>query len=185
MVLSNLIFYIFSASCILVYGVGIKDLLLTVENPKNVFLYSVKTLLSTICTVILTWVISTYVLGPKSLSDIFPFFLVFFALAFSILLSFLFKLLLKKEISEFVLTFFIAFLAVNESTTLLHGIIIAIVATIGFYALIPIFYAIKYRINISLVNIELKKAILILVSIGIILILLFAYNISWFNFGVI
>lgn len=183
MVLSNLIFYIFSASCILVYGVGIKDLLLSVENPKNALYYFVKTLLATICTVILTWVISTYVLGPKSLSDIFPFFLVFFALAFSVLFSFLCKLILKKEISEFVLTFFLAFLAVNESTTLLHGILIAIIATIGFYVLIPIFYAIKYRINISLVNIELKKGVLVLVSIGIILILLFAFNISWFNFG--
>ena len=185
MVLSNLIFYIFSASCILVYGVGIKDLLLSIENPKKVLLYFAKTFLATICTVILTWVISTYVLGPKNLSDIFPFFLVFFALAFSILFSFLNKLIFKKEITEFVLTFFLAFLAVNESTTLLHGIIIAVIATIGFYALIPILYAVKYRISISFVNIEFKKGILILVSIGIILILLFAYNISWFNFEVV
>ena len=36
MVSSSLIFYIFSASCILVYGIGIKDLLLAVDNPKNV-----------------------------------------------------------------------------------------------------------------------------------------------------
>lgn len=185
MILSNFIFYVFSASCILVYGIGIKDLLLTVDNPKNVFLYFLKTLFSILGTISFSWIITTYVLSPKSLTDMFPFFLIFISLAFSVLFSFLCKLIFKREINEFVLSFFIAFIAINEGTTLLHGILIGTIATMTFYALIPVLYAIKYRINLSLVNIDFKKGALLLISIGLLLILLFAYNISWFNFEVV
>lgn len=185
MVSSSLIFYIFSASCILVYGIGLKDLLLAVDNPKNVFFYFLKTLFSSISAIVLTWIITTYVLAPKNLTDMFPFFLIFISLAFSILFSFLCKLIFKREINEFLLSFFITFLAVNEGTTLPQAILIGSIVSGAFYLLIPFLYSIKYRINISLVNIDLKKGAIILLSIGILLILLFAYNISWFNFEVV
>lgn len=185
MILSTFIFYIFSASAILFYGIGIKDLLLVIDNPKKVSFFVLKTLLTSIFTVLVTWFISTHVLVPVSLADIYPFFLIFICLTFSILFTFLFKLLLKIEIKEFTISFFISFIAINEGVNLVFALLITISSVLSFYLLIPLFYSIKKRINNSMANVNFKSGVLILLSIAIILLLVFTYNISWFNFEVV
>ena len=50
------------------YGVGIKELLLVIDRPKNVLLYSLKTFLTTTFSVMLSWVVTTYILAEKNQS---------------------------------------------------------------------------------------------------------------------
>ena len=185
MILSNLIFYIFSASCVFVYGIGIKDLILYLDNSKNLVLYFLKTFFTTIFTVGFTWIFTTYVLSPIGISDIFPFFLIFICLTFSILFSFLCKLVFKEEINEYILSFFLSFLAINEGTRFLDAILIAVISSVAMYVLIPVIYSIKRRINSSSAHLDLKNGVLILVSIGLLLITLFVHNISWLGFEVL
>ena len=66
---STLFFYIFSASVILVYGVGIKDLIQASEKPKDFLLYFLKTFFTVIFSVILTWLITKYVFSKKILKN--------------------------------------------------------------------------------------------------------------------
>lgn len=181
----TLFFYIFSASAILVYGVGIKDLIHHVEKPKDFLLYGLKTLFTVIFTVLLTWLITTYVFAKNNITDIFPFFLIFICLIFAILFSFLIKLLFKKEIKEYVLSFFISFIAVNEGFSLFNAIIIGLAGILSFYLLIPLLHSINKRINISTAHKDLKSTTLILLSIALLLIVLFSFNISWLNFEVV
>lgn len=181
---STLFFYIISASVILIYGVGVKDLIQTVDNPKNVVLFFLKTLFSVIFIVLISWPILTFVFAQNNISDIFPFFLLFITILFSILFSFFIKLVLKIEIKEFSLSFLIAFISINEGFSLPNALFIAIAATIAFYILIPIFYSIKNRINLSTANIDFKSFSLILLSIALFLFIMFSFNISWFNLEV-
>lgn len=182
---STLFFYIFSASVILVYGVGIKDLIQASEKPKDFLLYFLKTFFTVIFSVILTWLLTKYVFSKNNLTDLFPFFLVFICISFCILFSFLINLIFKKDIKEFSLSFLISFISVNEGFSLVNAIFIAIASSLSFYLLIPVLYSIKKRINSSTANSHLKSTALVLLSIALLLMILFAFNISWFNFGVI
>jgi len=184
MLFSSLIFYFFIASIILVYGVGIKELLLVIDRPKNVLLYSLKTFLTTTFSVMLSWVVTTYILAEKNLTDIYPFFLLFITLGFSILFSYLIKLIFKIDIKEFSLTFLISLISINESVSFFSAISICVASTLCFYILIPILYSIKKRISISSAHIDIKTGFLILFSIALFLIVVFSYNISWLNFEV-
>ena len=91
----------------------------------------------------------------------------------------------KKDIKEFSLSFLISFISVNEGFSLVNAIFIAIASSLSFYLLIPVLYSIKKRINTSTANSHLKSTALVLLSIALLLMILFAFNISWFNFEVI
>lgn len=182
---STLFFYILSASTILIYGVGIKDLIIASEKPKDFLLYFLKTILTVIFSVILTWLLTKYVFAKNNVTDLFPFFLVFICLSFAILFTFLINLIFKKDIKEFCLSFLISFISVNEGFSLISAIFISVASTLSFYLLIPVLYSIKKRINSSTANSNLKSNALVLLSIALLLLVLFAFNISWFNFEVI
>lgn len=175
-------YYIFFASAVILYGVGLNSATIICDSIHELFLPVVKILVNVLSSAVLSWLILKYFLIPLRLAELYPFASLLVFLTVSVLIETLVRITTKKTASDFSLSFLIVLLALNESLSITDVILIAGCSFISFLILVPILYSIKKRIDIAgSLQIHGNKKSLVLVSIAIIVTVLAIGNVSWLN----
>ena len=175
-------YYIFFASAVILYGVGLNSATIICDSIHELFLPVVKILLNVLSSAVLSWLILKYFLISLRLAELYPFASMLVFLVVSVLIETLVRIATKKTASDFSLSFLIVLLALNESLNLKDVMLISGCSLISFLILIPLLYSIKKRIDIAgSLQIHGNKKSLVLVSIAIIVTVLAIGNVSWLN----
>lgn len=185
MILNSLFYYILFCSSVLIYGIGFNRESVMCNNPRKILFSAIKTYACVIISFILSFLINKSLLIPLNIVEIFPFFSLIIYIAITVFFEVLIQITTKKSSSEFAVSFLTLLLAVNESTSILEGILICFGCLTAFYILNPILYALDKRMESSNANDVFKQKSLIFLSMVIIMIALYSFNISWLNSGVI
>jgi Na+-translocating ferredoxin:NAD+ oxidoreductase RnfA subunit len=176
--------YIFVSSTTLVYGLGFKKLIILSENPRHMIAYCLKSLLSITASISLTWVMANYTLAAFNMAEIYPFFAVLFTIFFSMIFQRFIFSSFKIDTAEFTLTFLTVILAVAEGIDFSNAMIIGISSCIAFYLLIPFLSAIRKRFQLLAIPTDLTTGALVFISLALIILALYSWNVSWLNLGV-
>lgn len=176
---SSIMYYTFFASALIIYGISLNRLL-TLSAPIPVIVQSfLKTLISSAATTSLTYVLSMSFLVNYSLAEMYPFFAVLIYIAVSGLIELCVSIGIKNSIIEFSLPMLTTLLSINEAHSFPHALIICVSCICSFYLLFIILAALKSRFTIFAPATGLKVYILLMFSLGVITVAVFAWQNSW------
>lgn len=181
MIIDSIIYYLFCASGVLIYGIGVKKMIISSKQWSSHWLIFLQSLIICIVTIVGTWFSCTLILNSLNLIELFPLISMIIFLLVSEIITSIFSKGKELSILDSIIIFPAIIIAVSESYSLLNSICIGICCCSSYYLLIPIIYAIRERINISHPLKEFKTGTLLFISIAVIICALFATNISWLN----
>ncbi len=183
--LDTFLYYTLFASAVLFYGIGINRVKeIGISNFYSITFY-IKAALNILGTSMLTWLITSNILIPLKLVELFP---IICFLIFAVLSSFLealIRLTTGKSTAEFVVSFLIVLLSIFESTSLINSIVICFSCFAAIIVLLPLCYAFKFRFSVYGAFAIEKYYTLFLFFLAILIIILTTFDISWISEGVI
>ncbi|MBR0154972.1 MAG: hypothetical protein IJM22_02750 [Treponema sp.] len=185
MLLNSFVYYIFFGSAVLIYGIGFNRESVMCNYPKQVLFSAIKSYGCVAITYLLTYCLSMNFLIPLKIVEIFPFIALLVYITVSVFFEILIQVTTRRTAAEFAVSFLTVILALNEGVALVDGILICFSVLTCFYILIPILYALEKRMLASTANNLFKQKCLIFLSMVIIMIAVYSFNISWLNVGVI
>ena len=181
MIFDSIIYYIFCCSGVLIYGIGLKKLIITSKTWKSHWMNYLESSLVCSLSSTVSWLVCVYVLGPVNLIELTPMSTIIIHLLFSLIISFTFSKCEKISLLDISISFPCVLLAVTESISILQCLCIVLSCCTAYYFMIPIIFAIRERIKTSHPLKEFRTGSLIFISIAIIMCAFFATNISWLN----
>lgn len=185
MIFNSFAYYIIFCSSVLIYGIGFNRESVMCNAPRKVLFGAIKSYICVLLTYLISFLINKMILIPLSIIEIYPFITILIYIIISVFFELLIQITTKRITAEFSVSFLTIILALNEGITLVDGIFICLSCLTSFYLLIPILFALQRRfISASKVNIFKQKS-LIFLSMVIIMLALYSFNISWLNVGVI
>lgn len=179
-----LFYYLFPASAILLYGIGMNRVIVMSGNLSGSFISSVKSLFSVTGSVVLSYLFIQYILVPVQLQELYPLVCVLIFIAVSVLCEVIVRITTGQSAAEFTISLLCILLALNESTSLVESICIALTCIISFYLFTYVVYTIRKRVERSNPSADFKSSSLLFLSLAAIMIALAAWNVSWLNPGV-
>lgn len=181
MIFDSIFYYIFCSSGILIYGIGLKKLIITSKTWKSHWFNYLES--SIVCSLssVITWLVAVYILSPIELVELTPMCCILIHLLFSLIISFIFSKCENISLLDISISFPCVLLAVTESYSILQCLCISLSCCSAYYLMIPIIFAIRERIKTSHPLKEFKTGALIFISIAVIMCAFFATNISWLN----
>lgn len=174
---------IFILGSVFLYGIGLNRAVIFSSSPKGLILSYVKSLLSTVSTVSLSYAVIQNILVPLRLQELYPFVCIMVFLVISVFFEVLVKLTAHSTITEFSVSFLCVLLAINESLSLLEAILFVICCSTSFYTLVPILAALRKR-NEQANPLPVFKNSLILFSLAILMLFVLVFDVSWLNGGI-
>lgn len=174
---------IFVLGSVFLYGIGLNRAVISSSSPRGLGLSYVKSLLTTVFTVGLAYVIIQNLLVPLQLQELYPFVCIMIFLVISVFFEVLVKLTAQSTITEFSVSFLCVLLAINESLSTLEAILFVICCLTSFYILVPILAALRRR-NEHANPLPVFKNSLILFSLAILILFVLVFDASWLNGGI-
>lgn len=181
MIINSIFYYIFCSSGILIYGIGLKKLIITSKTWKSHWMNYLESSIVCALSSIGSWLVAVYILSPVKLIELTPISCIIIHLLISLIISFIFSKCERISLLDISISFPCVLLAVTESVTILQCLCIVLSCCSAYYLMIPIIFAIRERIKTSHPLNEFKTGALIFISIAIIMCAFFATNISWLN----
>lgn len=181
--ISNFFYYVLYASAVLVYGIGINRTVIRSNSSKKIIRDCVKMLVSVVASASLTYVITVHLLVEVNATELYPFVAVIVFSVISIFIEAVIRITAKKSAAEYSVSILSVLIGVNESLSLFECVINTSFCVLSFFLVLPIFYSIRCRIDVSNPNGKLRKVSLLIVSIAAVMIALFVFNASWLNQG--
>ena len=180
--ISTAAYYVFIASAVLVYGIGLNTIAVTLDSMRVICISLAKILFAVLTSAVFIWLITKYILSPLNVVELYPLLSLIILFLIFLLIDFAIKIKNKGKEFEFSVSFLILILTVNECISLIDLIVAAISGTTSFLVLLYLIRAVRNRLNIaesSAMNKNLKT--LLLLSIAILIAVLAAANVSWLN----
>ena len=182
--LDSFLYYAFFASAVLFYGIGINRVgeYGIVGFPKFLFIF--KTLGSIFASLSLCWVITYKILVPLNIQEILPLMVYLILIVFSSFFECLVRLTTNKISTEFIISYLVILLSIMESVSYLHALVICsgIICSIGIIC--PFIITLRHRLCNNGLSINEKFYSITFVMLGVILLILSVFDISWLNIGV-
>ena len=185
MIFDLFINYLFASSVVYVFGIGLKHILLDSGSMKNFCTEAVYITLCVIFSAMSVWGITTLVLVPYELEELYPLFAVIFVLLFNSIINTFFKILSFKPVREILLCLIIVILAVNESVVLIDVLIISLTAVFSMLIGIPVIFVIKQRLQRSAIPQSFKTVSVVFFSAAFIFFIVYSWQVAWFYKGVL
>ena len=176
------VYYIFTASALLLYGIGINTVAIVCGSVRGIYTALAKILVTVLISVMLTWLITRFILSPFDLTALYPLISLVILFYVSFFAEFTIRITRESIAFEFAVSYLIVILASNECTSFWDALTVSISCAASFAFVLPLLYAVKHRLNESseaVVRAKLKN--LILISIAVIITALAAADVSWLN----
>lgn len=175
------LFYVFCASGVFAYGIGLKQTTIRSKTMRFYLSYSIKTLVCTFLCIAPVYAFTSWLLVPAGLVEIFPLFLVLIMLVVVRVYDGVLLLAKLQPPSGILLPLPLVFIAINESFTMKEAYCIALAILLAVFFLIPLFYCIRKRLSLAFYPQNFKLPITIFFTTAILFFALYAWHISWFN----
>src|SRR5574344_1177088 len=177
--IAQILYYLFPASAILLYGIGMNRVIAMSGNLSVSFLSGVKSVFAVTGSVILSYLFSSSVLIPLHLQELYPLVCVLIFTAVSVFCETIVIITTKQSAAEFTISLLCILISLNESSSLPEAIVISLTCIISFYLLTALVYTIRKRVELSHPSADFKSSSLLFLSLAAIMIALAAWNISW------
>ena len=178
--MTDLFFYhIFFSSAVALYGIGFDRFLLKPEPPVLFMIRALKGIISVICTIFFTFIITAVFLSPHYMAEFMPVIAVVFFIPISVLLEAVFFFGTKKTIQEFIVPFLCVLLALSEYDALLLSLVAGIFSALSYYSFTIIVLVIKKRLEFVPPRKFISVDALLLVSVAAITIILLSWGTAW------
>lgn len=183
--LDTFLYYALFSSAVLIYGIGLNRISeLGVTKLYSVIFY-IKAVFTILITSVLTWLVTSRILVPLKLVEIFPVLCFLIFVCINSFIEALIRLTTGISTSEFIVSFLIVLLSIMESVSIINSIIICVSCFVAFLILIPLCYAFKYRFCSNGNTINEKYYCTFLFFIAVLVMLISGFDISWLSFGAI
>ena len=183
--LDSFLYYAFFASAVLFYGIGINRIgeYGVVGFPRFLFIF--KSLGSIFASLSLCWLITDKILVPLNIQEVLPLLVFLILIVFSSFFECLVRLTTNKVSTEFIISYLVILLSIMESVSYLHALVICtgILCSIGIIC--PFIISLRHRLCNNGLTINEKFYSIAFVLLGVILLILSVFDISWLNIGVI
>lgn len=178
--LNTFLYYVFFASAVSVYGIGINKTTNTnFWDDKNIF-YFIKIIFTILISTVLTFFVTDKLLVPLKLATLFPFFCFFIYIFISLLIETIFSSLNKKSPSEFIVSYLTIILTILESTSLTDSLLICFSIMFSMLLFIPFVYFFRNR-NLKEVNEPENYLTRLFVYYAVTILIICAWDIMWIN----
>ena len=165
-------YYVFFASVVFVYGIGMNRAFMISEHPRKLFNGALKMFISVSSSTAISYRVASRVLLPVHLTEIYPLVAVLIFSAISIFIESVVRITTKKSASEYTVSILSVLLGINEGATILEAVLVSCFCICAFLISIFVLYMIRKKFS--------NKVGLVLISISIILLTLHFVNVSWF-----
>ncbi len=176
MMISNFFYYVFFASAVFIYGIGVNRSLTISEHPRKFFKGCIKLIISVSASTALTYLVLSKILMRASLTEVYPFVAVLIFSSISIFIESVVRITSKNSMSEYAVAVLSVLLGINESISIFESVIISLFCILSFFVAIIVMNFLRKKFNNSTRSIA--------ASIAIILIIALFWNVSWFAQGV-
>ncbi len=185
MILYNFFYYLICASAVLFYGIGINRAVLLSRKPKHLVADCIKMLITVESSATLSYLILSKALVKADLAELAPFVAVMIFSVISVFVEATVRIITRKSMAEYTVSILCIILSLMESFTLAECVLNACFYVLTFYLLIPVFVAVRKRIELSYPAKDFKNLSLLFISIAVIVLALLTYNVSWLTPGVL
>lgn len=181
MIINTVVYYVFFASVFLMYGIGLENLISSHNDYGSIMLTYIKSLITSVATVSVSYLVVNALLAPAHLTELYPLVTIFVFVIFSAVIEVFIGIGLQNSTTEFGMPFLCVLIAMNEAMTIGYAIIIVLACESVFYVLMGILSALRNRFDMDSPVIGLRVFCLLLVSMGIIVIALSSFDVSWLS----
>ena len=178
--LSNIFYYLFYSSAVLIYGVGMNKLVRESKKPRHLWLECCSTMISVLGSTLLTYLIKTQML-KINMGELAPFVAVLMFLLINVFLNLVVKISSKTSISEYTLSLLCVIFGICESGSILECLLNSFLCVAAFYLTVPILHALRKRIEMNGPNDGIRNLALLFVSLAVAMLALISWNVSWMS----
>lgn len=172
----NLLFFLIFSSAVYNYGIGLQFKKYTL---KEYLISFAQVFVELFFSLTLSWFLIQKALVPIGLPKLFPL-IAFLSFYISHSLIHFFLDLIKIDAStELFVPVLILIISIFHSLSYTMALIISFSCLISYFFSIPLFYAIEIRINKAQVQPVFRTGALILISLAVIMLSLYAFDLSW------
>jgi len=177
--LTTLLFYTFSCSLILVYGIGLEKAFFE-SRPHSRFPARIPGLfLDAVLSVAALWYPVTRILLPNGFFYLAPMTVILVCGIVHLLVSVILPPIRKIHSGERLFFFGMVFLALSEPVSFPDALLVVLAGIISFSVITLLLFAIRERIAAANVHPDWKGAPLLLLSMGLLFIVLYSADVSW------
>ncbi|MBQ0052579.1 MAG: hypothetical protein KBT11_11050 [Treponema sp.] len=181
MILTTLFYYLATSSAVLFYGIGINRTVSIKDDMSEAMFSCFKSLTTGASTSALTYLVTTWLLIPIHLAELYPLLAILFFVIFNTLTEIFFGIRMTNTNAEFTITLLSVFLGLNEGLSIGYAVIITCTCIISFFVLVLIFHSIKERISFYTTQDSLKIYSIMLLCLAVTMIAICGSNITWLN----
>lgn len=176
---TTLLFYTFSCSLILVYGIGLEKTFFE-SRPHSRFPARIPGLfIDAIMSVAALWFPVTRILLPYGYFYLVPMAVILVCGIVHLIVSVLLPPVRKVHSGERLFFFGMVFLALSEPVSFPDALLIVCAGIVSFGIMTVLLFAIRERISAANVHPDWKGAPLVLLSMGLLFIVLYSADVSW------
>lgn len=183
-IVNAILFYSLFCSAVFIYGIGSLQAAETSLARKKIALPWIKSLCCVFASISLTYSFDQLLLIPTGLAELYPLAALLLFAATSVFFEIIFQLTSKKSSSEFAVSFLTVLLSLNEGESLLEAIVIGACCLASYYLLIPFLFTFTNKLSSSKNTDAFRQKTSVFLCMVILMMALFALNISWINAGV-
>ena len=176
-----IVYYLASASAMLFYGIGMNRVLSLNENYSSLWISFFKGLMTAASTAAVGYLVSSWLLVPYGLTELYPFFTVIIFIIFMMFVEIFIGVGLKAANGEFVIPFLSVLLGMNEGFSIGSAVVITCCCVTSFYIMQIIFYSVGERVKFYEAERSLNLFCVLLISLAAIILALCGWNSSWLN----
>ena len=181
MILQTILINILLTSLCLLFEISTTKKSVSNQSKKETLFVALKTLIIIIVTVVITFYLLKFVLIKLECTILLPFVILLFLIGFSLALESLNLRFFKNSTNEYILSFISIFIATNNANYLLNSLLIAITSVLFYYLLLYILYCIEKRNKSVIKSIKNKIIPSMLLTLAIIIIASYSWNLSWLS----
>lgn len=180
--LSNLFYYVFFSSAILVYGIGMHKAIMKSRKPKNMAMEFCKFMITVVLSSLLVYLI-TVQLVKINFGELCPFIAVLVVSLINVFLEMVVKISSRTSILDSAVELMCVVIGVMESVSIWDCLLNSIFCMLSYFICIPFFHGLRKRIEMNEPTKNIRNLALLFLSIGIVALMLLAWNASWLNPG--
>lgn len=176
--LSMVFYYVFSASVIFYYGVGLNRILTLKKTPRTFALSFCKAAAVTLCITSIGFLLENAVFIPLGIIDAAPFIV---AASFSVhafVRTGPFDL-----VEDYVVPFMIVLVSMTEGGTYIAALAIDLCSVVSFYLLLLIVFSLRRRFRLYQADEGFRPVLVIIMSLCAAFIAFYGANASWLDLG--
>ena len=167
-------YYVFFASVVFVYGIGMNRAFMISEHPRKLFNGALKMFISVSSSTAISYLVADRILLRVHMTELYPLVAVLIFSSISIFIESVVRITTKKSTSEYTVSILSVLLGISEGATILEAVLISCFSICAFLISIFVLYMIRKKFS--------NKVGLVLISISVILLALHFVNVSWFSY---